>query len=141
MHRLSSPRVELRPRLGWRYLWAGPTSLPGLFAAAATLLTGGRGRRRGGVIEISGGFAGWILPRRPFRAEALTLGHVILGRTAGALDRYRDHELAHVRQAERWGPAFLPAYLLASVWAHLSGRHYYRDNWFEIDAERRASRS
>ncbi len=39
------------------YLWALPTSLPGLLAAALTLATGGRGRRRHGVLEIWGGFA------------------------------------------------------------------------------------
>ena len=48
----------------------------------------------------------------------------------------RDHEQAHVRQVERWGGAFIPVYLLASVWAWSRGRHYYLDNWFETDARR-----
>ena len=90
------------------------------------------------MVELWGGFATWLLASRPFRAEAMTLGHVILGRNRRCLDRCRAHELAHVRQVERWGPFFLPAYLAASLWAHLSGRHYYRDNWFEVDAYRQA---
>jgi hypothetical protein len=67
----------------------------------------------------------------------MTLGHVVLGTDQAALEQTRAHELAHVRQAERWGPLFLPAYLAASAWAWLAGRHYYRDNWFERDARRR----
>ncbi len=116
------------------YLWALPTSLPGLLAAALTLATGGRGRQRDGVLEIWGGFSRWLLEHTPVRARAMTLGHVILGRDPGCLEECHDHEMVHVRQAERWGPFFLPAYLLASLWAHLAGGHYYRDNRFEIDA-------
>ena len=121
-----------------RYLWALPTTLPGLLAAVLTLATGGSGRRVAAgptvVLEIWGGFARWLLERTLVHARAMTLGHVILGRDPACLDACRDHELVHVRQAEQWGPFFLPAYLLASLWALLRGRHYYRDNWFEIDA-------
>jgi VIT1/CCC1 family predicted Fe2+/Mn2+ transporter len=70
-------------------------------------------------------------------ASAMTLGHVILGRDPFCLDICRDHEQAHVRQVERWGGAFIPAYFLASVLAWRLGQHYYRDNWFERDARRR----
>ncbi len=132
-HRRAAGRPITWRRL-WRYLWAGPTSLVGLVAAALTLLSRGRGELREGVIELRGGFADWMLSSRLFRAQAMALGHVVLGRSRSALDHCRTHELVHVRQAERWGPFFLPAYLLASVWAHLKGRHYYRDNPFEIEA-------
>ena len=67
-------------------------------------------------------------------AAALTLGHTVLAQTRADAEYTRDHELVHVQQYERWGPLFLPAYLLASVWAHLAGRHYYRDNAFEAEA-------
>ncbi len=127
-------------RGSWRYLWAGPTTLVGLVAAAIALLGRGRGEVRDGVLEVRGGFATWLLSSRLFRAQAMALGHVVLGRDRPALDRCRRHELVHVRQAERWGPFFLPAYLLASVWALLNGRHCYHDNWFEIDAVATASR-
>jgi VIT1/CCC1 family predicted Fe2+/Mn2+ transporter len=41
-----------------------------------------------------------------------------------------------VRQVERWGAAFVPAYFLASYLAWRRGGHYYLDNWFERDARR-----
>lgn len=66
----------------------------------------------------------------------MTLGHVIIGRDPGSLDLCRDHEQAHVRQVERWGVAFIPAYLAASLMAWRRGGHYYFDNWFEWDARR-----
>ena len=66
----------------------------------------------------------------------MTLGHVIIGRDRGSLAYCRDHEQVHVRQVERWGPIFIPAYLLASFWAWRRGGHYYLDNVFERDARR-----
>ena len=117
------------------YAWASPTTLVGLLAGTLTLLSGGRAQLRSGAIEFHGGFSCWFL-RRIARASAMTLGHVILGGDLRCLDRCRAHEQAHVRQAERWGPAFLPAYLLASAWAWARGGHYYLDNAFERDARR-----
>lgn len=119
------------------YLWAAPTTAVGLLLGALALLTGGRARRRQGALEIHGGAAAWLLRVTPARATAMTVGHIILGRHAAGLDRCRAHEQVHVRQAERWGPLFIPAYFGASLWALLAGRHAYRDNWFEIDARRR----
>jgi hypothetical protein len=66
----------------------------------------------------------------------MALGHVVLAREQRDLEVHWAHERQHVRQAEKWGFAFIPAYLLASLWAILKGRHYYRDNWFEKDARR-----
>jgi hypothetical protein len=65
---------------------------------------------------------------------ALTLGHVVLGMSRAALAHTRAHERVHVAQVERWGPFFLPAYALASLWALLRGRNPYRDNPFEREA-------
>ena len=106
----------------------------GLIAGTITLGTGGQVQRRSGALEFHGGFARWFGDRIGF--DAMTLGHVILGRNAPALERLRDHEQAHVRQAEKWGPAFIPAYLAASLLAWRRGGHYYLDNWFERDARR-----
>jgi hypothetical protein len=64
----------------------------------------------------------------------VTLGHVVLGRDRECLDQTRAHERAHVRQCEQWGPLFLPAYLLASIWARVRGGELYYDNWFERQA-------
>jgi hypothetical protein len=116
------------------YTWAAPTTLVGLLAGALTLGTGGRVQRRRGALEFHGGFASWFFDVIGF--DAMTLGHAILGRDECCLDACRDHEQAHVRQVERWGAAFIPAYLAASLLAWGRGGHYYRDNWFERDARR-----
>jgi hypothetical protein len=69
-------------------------------------------------------------------ADAITLGHVVIGRDAWALESTRAHERVHVRQYEVWGPFFIPAYFLAGLVAMAQGRHPYFDNWFERDARR-----
>ena len=116
------------------YAWASPTTAVGLAAGALTLASGGHVQRRRGCLEFHGGFSRWMGER--FGFAAMTLGHVIVGRDPHCLNYTRDHEHAHVRQVEVWGPAFIPAYLLASVWAWKRGQHYYLDNWFERDARR-----
>jgi hypothetical protein len=120
-----------------RYLWAGPTTVVGLLLGVAGILTGGHARVHDGLIEIHGGIVRGLLSRAvpiPGGADAVTLGHVVLGRTSDGLDRCRSHEHVHVRQCERWGPAFIPLYLAASCWAVVRGRHAYRENWFERQA-------
>ena len=126
------------------YLWAAPTTLAGLPFALLSKPTGGGARVVDGVLELHGGAAGWFLRRvTPFvmggpGAGAMTLGHVVIGRDQIALDLSRRHERVHVRQAERWGPLFLPAYLAASAYLKLRGRDAYRDNPFEREAYRTA---
>jgi hypothetical protein len=103
----------------------------------AALVSGGRASRVAGVIEAHGGVIDPMLRRFvPLRggASAMALGHVVVGRNAGCLERTRAHERAHVRQAERWGPLFVPAYFVASLVAAARGGHYYRDNRFEREA-------
>ncbi|MBX6311385.1 MAG: hypothetical protein IRY99_00450 [Isosphaeraceae bacterium] len=118
------------------YAWAAPTTALGLVAGALTLASGGRVQRRCGALEFHGGFSRWLLEHTIVRAQAMTLGHVIIGRDEHCLDSCREHEQAHVRQVELWGPAFIPAYLAASAWAWARGEHFYLDNWFERDARR-----
>lgn len=72
--------------------------------------------------------------RMPF--SAITFGHVVLGVSAHELVRLRAHEHTHVRQCERWGPLFLPAYLLAGAWQWIRGHQAYLDNPFEVEARR-----
>lgn len=124
-----------------RYLWASPNSAVGLLLAVPVLAARGRGRLVRGVLEIHGPLARLLLRRSvPMAggAAAITFGHVVIGQDAGCLEASRAHERVHVRQCEIWGPAFLPAYLLASVWGWLSGRGAYRGNYFEREALRRA---
>jgi hypothetical protein len=111
-----------------RYLWAGPWSLIGLVLSCFF----DRTSSRGGVLVGEG--ARW--PRRlGWRYRAITFGHVVLSVDPLDEDTFR-HELVHVRQYERWGPLFVPAYLAASLVAVARGGHHYRDNAFELAAYR-----
>ncbi|MCM2253821.1 MAG: signal peptide prediction [Ramlibacter sp.] len=120
------------------YAWAGPCSALGLIFGLAALLAGADMQVRRGALEFSGGRLGTLLARRPFGFCAITLGHVILGLDRRVLAAVRAHEHVHVRQYEQWGPFFIPAYLLASLWQLASGRGAYRDNWFERRARAEA---
>ncbi|HEX7069752.1 MAG TPA: hypothetical protein VF190_03055 [Rhodothermales bacterium] len=120
-----------------RYVWALPNTLVGLIVALLALLAGGRTRRKSGVLEVQGGAPAWLLRHMvPLRggAAAITLGHVIIARDERELERTRAHERVHVRQAECWGPLFIPAYVVASLIAVLRGGNAYRDNVFEVEA-------
>lgn len=111
-------------------LWPAPWSLLGLIAGAVMLATGGGVRRQQGALEFHGGLLTWA----PLPLDAITLGHVILGRSGELLDTWRSHEQVHVRQYERWGPFLVPAYLAESIWQWLCGRRAYLDNRFERQA-------
>lgn len=99
-------------------------------------MLGGRFNLVDGAVEIHGPRVAAALERLWLPALAITLGHCVLGQSPEALESTRAHERVHVRQYERWGPLFIPAYLAA--WAVLScaGRDGYRDNPFEIEAYR-----
>ncbi|NND97248.1 MAG: hypothetical protein HKN47_07975 [Pirellulaceae bacterium] len=113
------------------YLWASPYTVAGI---GIGLILGGRFRRIDGVIEIHGSRIAGVLQRMPVPAMAMTFGHVVFGVTESALDITRRHEHVHVRQYERWGPLFVPAYLGASAVLYCRGRDAYRDNPFEVEA-------
>ena len=98
------------------------------------LCTGGQVRQIGHTLEFWGGVVSCLLRSRFIRARGMTLGHVILGSSDIELVNVRSHEWVHVRQYERWGPLFLPAYLLSSVVLWLSGRDAYHENPFEVEA-------
>lgn len=117
-------------------VWASPNTLIGLTLGVLALLTGGRVQIERGCVEVYGGFVQWGLQRMlgGRGAAAMTLGHSILGQTQTTLTIARDHEHVHVRQYERWGPFFLPAYLMCSAALWLRGKDAYLDNPFEIEA-------
>ena len=114
-----------------RVLWASPNSVIGLLLGMLLLPLGARGRVVDGVLEIA---VSGRAPKRRWPFAAITFGHVIVGTHPAELQRLRAHEQVHVRQCERWGPFFLPAYLLAGGWQWVRGRHPYRDNPFEVQA-------
>jgi hypothetical protein len=115
------------------YLWALPVTVVGLLLVLLTCVSGGSVRFQGGIVEGYGGFVGWFLRGGHSRSSgaAMTLGHVVLARDRDCLTRSHPHELAHVRQFERWGVFLLPAYWLVSVWLRWRGYHPYLDNPFE----------
>jgi hypothetical protein len=130
-----------RPPSRWRLpalllarLWAGPTTLLGIAAALASLSV----PRRAGPILLcrsSRGFARWFLLRRGY--HAIAIGHLVLMAEEASLDLL-PHEMVHVRQSERWGPLFIPAYLAAMLVLRVRGRDPYHDNPFEVEARREA---
>ena len=70
---------------------------------------------------------------------AITIGRDIW--SWRALDRLElAHELEHVRQWDRHGPTYVALYAWSSVAAVLAGRHWYRDNAFEVAARQAAIR-
>ncbi len=120
------------------YVWAFPTTALGLTALLVASSLGRIGTQIvDGVLELHGGWISLFLSRcTPLRggASAMTLGHVVLGRDLTLLELTRDHERVHVRQCERWGPLFIPAYLMASAIAYVGGGRAYDDNAFEREA-------
>lgn len=114
-----------------KYVWPGLYTLLGI---AIGLLLGGRFQIINGVIEIHGTRIAVVLNHMYVPALALTFGHVVFGQNAAALEATRDHERVHVRQFERWGILFVPAYLSASLYLYARGRDAYRENPFEVEA-------
>ncbi|MEM9825304.1 MAG: hypothetical protein AAF958_01885 [Planctomycetota bacterium] len=113
------------------YLWALPNTLIGITIG---LLTLGHFRIVDGVIEIHSPRLARLLACLLVPAAAMTLGHVVIGRNRECLRVTRRHERIHVAQYERWGPFFLPAYGLASLWLWARGRDAYLENPFEVEA-------
>lgn len=130
-------------RRGWRrYLWPAAYSAIGLVLAWIAVACGGWWRVRAGALECGGGRLAALAARLPRRYafSAITLGHVILGLDGPTLDAVRRHEQVHVRQYERWGLLFGPAYLASSLLQWLRGRRPYLDNRFEREARGEAGR-
>lgn len=113
-----------RPLTIWGLIWGLLNTLIGVLFA---LLSASAWSFRDGMLVCKGdrGFAHIFLGKRGF--AAMTLGRVVL--VVQSLGRATwMHELEHARQAERWGIAYLPAYLLYSL------RHGYAKNPFETSA-------
>ena len=126
-----------------RYLWAAPYSAAGLALGLVALLCGASVRVRSGAVEFGGGRMWKVLSRcpRPVAFCAITFGHVILGIDHDTLDSVRAHEQVHVRQYERWGLFFVPAYLFSSLVQLVRRRDPYSDNYFEREARAKAART
>jgi hypothetical protein len=128
--------IPLPRRKPFAYLWVSPVTLFGLVLALLAYCLGASVKRRYGVLEVAGNTRTPLLRSISSHFEAITLGHVILGRNHGTLNRYRSHEHVHVRQYERWGLLFPVLYVLASFKALLTGKRFYWDNVFEVEARK-----
>ena len=120
------------------YAWVAPVTLFGLMMALIAYCLGASVKRRFGIWEVAGNSRTPLLRTLSNQFEAITLGHVILGRNHGTLSRYRSHEHVHVRQYERWGLLFPLLYMLASFKALFAGKRFYWDNVFEVEARNKA---
>lgn len=122
-----------------KYVWALPNTVVGLLFVPSALLPRGGMQLVEGVIEIHSPLAAAILRcvvPLDGGASAITFGHVVIGCDRAALAGTRRHERVHVRQCEMWGPAFIPAYLLAGLFSFLRGTGAYAGNYFEREAYR-----
>ena len=120
-----------------KYIWASPASALGIFAASLASVVGAKFKRVSGVLEVS------LAPRSAALCKAvaclpiaaITLGHVVIACSAHEQSAHRAHERVHVAQYELWGPLFLVAYPLESLYQWLCGRQAYLDNRFEKAAK------
>jgi hypothetical protein len=120
------------------YLWPLPNTLIGLCIGVCPFLGDRTYTVRRGVFCIYGPAMKRLLELAPIQggAAAITFGHVILAADREAFDRTFEHEWIHVRQYCWWGPFFLPAYVVSSIWHGLIGEHMYVDNAFERQARK-----
>jgi hypothetical protein len=109
------------------HLWNAPNTLLGLVAGLGGTYTW---RRADGTCEVVGGWFVGLLSRGRL-ADAITLGDVILYADAALPAVLRDHEMVHVRQYRLWGPLFLPAYGIESLYQWARTGDGYRQNRFE----------
>jgi hypothetical protein len=118
------------------YAWVLPTSAVAIPIVVCNALTRGGFHWVSGVLEVEGPAVRLVLSLRIVSAAALTLGHVVLYSDDMARHRFRNHEMVHVRQAEKWGPIFLPAYLLLSIHSwRKTGSGYWEHPW-EVEARK-----
>jgi hypothetical protein len=111
-----------------RFLWTLPNTLLGVVAGALTFQ---QPRVVEGALVFDRGARGLTAVMREFGRTAMTVGYVIVSSepVEGALLRHEQH---HIRQYERWGPFFIPVYLLLAV------PYGYRRHPMEVAAMRAA---
>ncbi len=130
-------RTLLRPLSRFvKIAWASPYTLFGLSMLFVPLPGRRRLIRYRGTLGVIGPAIARLLRCAPIQggAVAMTLGHTILAQSHETFLSTWEHEAVHVRQYERWGPFFVPAYLLCSLWLMWRGADPYWDNPFEREA-------
>lgn len=110
------------------FIWALPATIIGFFLQFLYGIQGRRTFNDQGVLEVR---VKRIIPKF---AAAQTWGIIVFSRIP--FKYVRTHEYAHVRQWMVWGPFFLIAYPLASVWARIKHGEWYEHNYFEVGARK-----
>jgi hypothetical protein len=135
-NRKSALRISSVMFKGFRYAWPAVYTVIGLTFLAVPW----RGERKlvryRGTLGVVGPAVERLLKHAmvPGGAAAMTLGHTILAVDEAAFYGTWTHEIVHVRQYERWGVLFVPAYLISSIWIKARGGDAYWDNPFEVQA-------
>jgi hypothetical protein len=113
------------------FVWTSPNTLLGLLLG---LLTFQVPRRAHGLVVFDRGPRGltWVMLRA--NRAAMTLGFVVLS-AVPVEGKLLAHERWHVRQYCRWGPLFIPVYLLLAL------VYGYRRHPMEVRAEAEAVRA
>jgi hypothetical protein len=113
------------------FVWTSPNTLLGLLLG---LLTFQVPRRAHGLVLFDRGPRGltWVMLRA--NRAAMTLGFVVLS-AVPVEGRLLAHERWHVHQYCRWGPLFIPVYLLLAL------VYGYRRHPMEVRAEAEAVRA
>lgn len=124
------------------YFWPLPNTLLGLALGSLPFLGKREFILRRGTIGVCGPGMKRLLTLAPVSggAIAITFGHVILAADKSSFDATFEHEWIHVKQYLWWGPFFIPAYLMNSIWHWLRGNDIYIDNDFEKQAGRCSGR-
>ncbi len=125
-------------------LWTSPNTLLGVALGALALPFGARWRVGDNAVSVIGHPLIDLLG-----ISAITFGNVVLYRRGAhpdlrALDyrrarwqRLGDHERAHTRQYERWGPLFLPLYLALALVPGIHRLELQADRWAQRDGDSR----
>ncbi len=123
--------------------WAARATAIGCCFALLALCFGATWLFVDGVGEVAGGtFALLVrLLPRSMRFDAITFGHIVLGRNHAVLQTPRLHEHTHVRQYERWGILFFLLYMGSSLLQWFRGEDPHYQNHFEREAYLRAASS
>ena len=140
MHERQDKQQKDKQQRDWIYYTTPQVWLPRIWNSSNTLIglagaVGGKAawNRSDLMLEVAGGWLIFLLSRAGW-ASAITLGEVVLYAGCEMVPVLHGHEMVHIRQGRLWGPFFLPAYVLESVWQWLRTGDGYRNNRFEVAA-------
>jgi hypothetical protein len=137
-HKKLLPRLLQRTSTLLGILWALPLTLVGILLTVPVLFIYGRiylVKEPTPALVVRGPVADYLLAHHPFGVmSAMAIGHVVIADRRSLTKQILTHELAHVRQASRWGIVFPFAYIASSIWVALHGHDAYWNNIFEIAA-------